>query len=61
LSLCFIKHEVMKTYGGMGVYLHTFLTLALDGSELVSFTFRPLYLWGKNFEKLDLVSLTWRR
>jgi hypothetical protein len=33
LSLCFIKHQFMKTYGGVDVYLHTFLTLALDKSE----------------------------
>jgi hypothetical protein len=33
LSLCFIKHQVMKTYGAVDVYLNTFLTLALDGSE----------------------------
>jgi hypothetical protein len=33
LSLCLMKHQVMKTYGGVDVYLHTFLTLALDGSE----------------------------
>jgi len=33
LSLCLIKYHAMKTFGGMEVYLHTFLTSALDGDE----------------------------
>jgi len=27
------KHHAMKTWGGNGVQLHTFLTLVLDGGE----------------------------
>jgi hypothetical protein len=33
LFLFFIKQNVIKTYGGVDEYLHTFLTSALDGSE----------------------------
>jgi hypothetical protein len=33
LSLCLTKHHAMKTYWGMEVYLHAFLTSALDGGE----------------------------
>jgi hypothetical protein len=33
LSLCLTKHHAMKTYWGMEVQLHAFLTSALDGSE----------------------------
>jgi hypothetical protein len=32
----------MKTYDGVEVWLHTFLTSAL-GKERLRFTFRPLY------------------
>jgi hypothetical protein len=31
LSLCLIKLHAMKMYGGVEVYLHEFLTLALGG------------------------------
>lgn len=31
--LCLIKHHAMEVYGGMGIHLHTFLTLALGGCE----------------------------
>jgi hypothetical protein len=33
LSLHFVKHHAMKTYRGVEVQLHAFLTWALDGSE----------------------------
>jgi len=33
LSLCLIKHHVMKTYWGVEVQLHAFLTTALGGVE----------------------------
>jgi hypothetical protein len=28
-----MKHHIMKTYGGVELYLHACLTLALDGGE----------------------------
>jgi hypothetical protein len=39
-----IQHHIMKTYGvvEVGLELHSFLTLTLDGG-VVSFTPRPLY------------------
>jgi hypothetical protein len=33
LSLCLIKHHVMKTYWGVDVQLHSFITSALGGGE----------------------------
>jgi hypothetical protein len=36
----------MKTYGGVEVYLHTFLTSALDGDESSTSQPRPLYPCG---------------
>jgi hypothetical protein len=33
LTLCLAKHHAIKTYWGVEVYLHAFLTLALDGGE----------------------------
>jgi hypothetical protein len=33
LSVCLTKHHTMKTYRGIQVQLHTFLTLALYGGE----------------------------
>jgi hypothetical protein len=33
LSLCLIKHYIMKTYGGVDVQIHVFLTSALVGGE----------------------------
>jgi hypothetical protein len=32
-SLCLAKHHTMKTYWGVEVWMHAFLTLALDGGE----------------------------
>jgi hypothetical protein len=28
-----VKHYAMKTYGGAGIYIHVFLTSALDGGK----------------------------
>jgi hypothetical protein len=33
LSLCLTKHHAMKTYWRSAVWLHAFLTSALDGGE----------------------------
>jgi hypothetical protein len=33
LSLCLIKHYAMKAYGGVDIWIHIFLTLAIVGSE----------------------------
>jgi hypothetical protein len=33
LSLCLTKQNAMKTYWGVEVHLHAFLTLTLDGGE----------------------------
>jgi hypothetical protein len=33
LTLCLTKHYAMKTYGGVDVYIHVFLTLAQVGDE----------------------------
>jgi len=35
LSLCLSNHHVMKTYWGLEVYPHTFLTWVLDIGELL--------------------------
>jgi hypothetical protein len=33
MSLCLTKHHAMKTYWGVEVQLHAYLTSALDGGE----------------------------
>jgi len=38
----------MRTYGGVEVWLHAFLTLAGDGDKKFSFTPRPPYSRGKS-------------
>jgi hypothetical protein len=42
VALCLTKHHAMKTYVGVDVLIHVFLTLALVGGVL-RFTTRPLY------------------
>jgi hypothetical protein len=42
----------MKTYGGVDVYIHVFLTLELVGG-VVCFTPRPLYPWNPLDRRLD--------
>jgi hypothetical protein len=59
LFLCLIEHHVMKTYGEVEVYLHTFSTSILD--ENVSFTprllelraKRPWYLFNRSCSRHD--------
>jgi len=41
--LCLIKHHPLKTYGGVEVRFHAFLTLALDGGEQSASCPPPLY------------------
>jgi hypothetical protein len=48
LSLCLAKHHAMKMYWGVEVKLNAFLTSALDGGWVVSYTPRPLYPQGKS-------------
>jgi hypothetical protein len=38
LSVCYIKHDGMKTYTQVDAQLHTFLTSALDGNVQAEFT-----------------------
>jgi len=38
-----VPEQAMKAYGGVGIYLHLFLTTSLDGRKVDSFTFRSLY------------------
>jgi hypothetical protein len=33
MSLCLTKHNAMQVYWGVNVYIHVFLTSALDGGE----------------------------
>jgi len=33
LFLCLTKHHAMKTYGGVELQIHAFITSALDGGE----------------------------
>jgi hypothetical protein len=48
-------YYAVETYGGMEVYLHVFLTSALEGRLVVSFILR--YLLDRNLCGLTL----WRR
>jgi hypothetical protein len=48
LPLCLIKHRAIRTYGGVGVWLHAFLTSALDGGELLVSRPGCFTPWGKS-------------
>jgi hypothetical protein len=51
LSLCLtIKHYAMKTFGGSWCIEPRFLDLGTRWRWVVSFTPRPLYLWGKSHQ-----------
>jgi hypothetical protein len=50
-SLCIIKQHTTKTYGAVDVWLHAFLTFALDGGEQL-----PSYLSHFTPGKQTLVS-----
>jgi len=45
ISLCLIKHYTLKTYWGVEIQLHTFLTLALEGNSCIPCL---LYSQGKS-------------
>jgi len=42
--------QAMKAYGGVGIYLHSFLTTSLDGGKVEPFTLQPLYPQGNLFQ-----------
>jgi hypothetical protein len=42
LYLCIIKHHAVKAYGEVEIYLHEFLTSALDGRKWSASRPRPI-------------------
>jgi hypothetical protein len=48
MSLVVIKNQIMKMYGGVEEYLHSFLISALHGSVWAASRPRPLYPRRKN-------------
>jgi hypothetical protein len=67
LSLFLTKYNVMKAYGGLEVYLHAFLTSALDGGEWSasragSFTYKDCHwIRGSAGPRVGLVAVEKRK